>query len=271
MLTAIAVAAALVVVAAGVWAWRLRGRLAATERRLRGAAGELEALQYAFSRFAPREVVDDIIAQGVSGRSATKDVTIVFADLHAFTALAEQLDPERLVGLLNGYFAAMERAIAEHRGHVAKFIGDGILAVFGALEPNPWQTNDALHAALAMRAALATYNRRLEADGLPTLRVGIGIHRGPVVTGVLGGTALVEYGVLGRAVNVAARVERLTRLHDADILVTEVVRDHADRRFRLRALPATTVKGLAEPLATFAVEGFDPGGAGTSEAVGSVA
>src|SRR5258705_843787 len=141
----------------------------------------------------------------------------------------------------------MGDVIADHRGHLAKFLGDGLLALFGALEPNPWQINDALHAALAMRAALADYNVELRAQGLQALAAGIGIHRGSVVTGVLGTSSIKEYGVIGRAVNLASRVEDLTRVHGTDILVTDAVRRHCDPRFRFRVLPAAESEGLHGP------------------------
>ena len=244
--------------AAAAWvAWQLRRRAVVLEARLARATRELEALQKAFSRFAPADVVEDIVAQGVSTTPATKEVTILFADLKGFTPLAERLDPGTLVPILNGYFEEMGRALAAHRGHLAKFIGDGLLAFFGGLEPNPWQTNDALHAALAMRAALTEYNARLGARRLPRLAVGIGIHRGPVVAGVLGTAELMEYGVIGRTVNLAARIEDLTRVHDVDILVSDAVRVRCDARFRLRPMPPVDVKGLAGPLATFALDGVD--------------
>ncbi|MGH7895206.1 MAG: adenylate/guanylate cyclase domain-containing protein [Candidatus Binatia bacterium] len=243
----------------GGLAWRARTRGLALERRLEHARRELESLQAAFARFAPLDVIDDIIARGVSTRSETKEITVLFADLKGFTALAERLDPARLVTLLNGYFQVMGEAIAAHRGHLGKFIGDGLLAFFGGLEPNPWQTNDALHAALAMRVALAAYNRRSQSEGLPPLAVGIGIHRGPVIAGVLGNATLMEYGVIGRTVNLAARIEELTRVHDVDILVTEAVRAHGDPRFRVRAMPAAQLKGVADAPATFALDGFDHG------------
>ena len=268
LILATATAAAVLIVALGVQAWRLRDRTRLLERRLAQASRELESLQQAFARFAPSEVVEAIIAQGISTRSETKDVTVLFADLKGFTPIAEQLDPDRLVALLNGYFAVMGQVIATHRGHLAKFIGDGLLALFGALEPNPWQTNDAVHAALAMRAALATYNEELRSQGLPTIAAGIGIHRGPVVAGVVGNAALMEYGVIGRTVNVASRVEGLTRVHSTDVLVTEAVRAHLDVRFRLRPLPAVEVKGLPDPLPTFAVEGFGDGAPPAGSAYG---
>jgi class 3 adenylate cyclase len=253
--------ALLLVVAAGIAlsAWRWRGRATVLARRLAKANRELESLEYAFVRFAPHEVVERIIADGVATEAETKEITILFADLKSFTPMAERLDPERLVTLLNGYFERMGEAIAAHRGHLAKFIGDGLLAVFGALEPNPWQVNDALHAAIAMRSALARYNDELRAEAWPTLAGGIGIHCGSVVAGVLGTSTIKEYGVIGRAVNLASRVEDLTRVHDTDILVTEAVRRRCDPRFRLRALPAVEAKGIPEPLVTFALEGFDDG------------
>jgi adenylate cyclase len=251
---------AVAVAALAVALVRLRRRAAALEARLQGAAQNLESLQHAFTRFAPAEVVEEIIAQGVSTRSEKKEITVLFADLKAFTALGERLDAGRLVQLLNGYFERMSRAIDAHRGHVAKFIGDGILALFGALESNPWQTNDAVHAALDMRAALAEYNVTLAGEGVPPLAMGIGIHRGPVVAGVIGSPELMEYGVIGSTVNLASRVERLTRTHGVDVLVTDAVREALDRRFRLRAMPAAEVRGLPGTLATFAVEGFDEAG-----------
>jgi class 3 adenylate cyclase len=254
VLTALALAVA---AAAAFVAWRASRRTAVLGRRLGHATHELESLQQAFTRFAPHEVVERIIADGIATDAETKEVTILFADLKGFTPLAERLDPGRLVEVLNGYFERMGAAVAAHRGHLAKFIGDGLLALFGALEPNPWQTNDALHAALAMRAALAAYNADLRARGLPELAAGIGIHRGPVVAGVLGTSAVKEYGVIGRAVNVAARVEELTRVHGTDVLVTEAVREKCDPRFRLRGMPAVEVKGLPEPIVAYVVEGFD--------------
>lgn len=255
ILTALSLLAA----ALAVVAWRARQRTAELERRLVRSSQDLEALGHAFSRFAPHQVVERIVADGVSAEAETKDVTILFADLKGFTPLAEELDPAELLAILNGFFDRMGTAITTNRGYVSKFLGDGLLAFFGALEPNPWQTNDALHAALAMRAALVDYNAELRERDLPILAAGIGIHRGPVVAGVLGNAGLKEYGVIGRTVNVAARVEELTRIHDTDVLITDAVRAQCDPRFRLRPLVPTTVKGLPAPIPTFAVDGFDAG------------
>jgi len=247
------------VAAASLWQLRrVAGRLEDLELRLRRSTTELETLENAFTRFAPHEIVERIIADGIATEAETKDITILFADLKDFTPMAEELEPSQLMVVLNGYFESMGQAIAANRGYLSKFIGDGLLALFGALEPNPWHTNDALHAALAMRAALTAYNERLREQGLPTLAMGMGIHRGPVVAGVLGTSSVKEYGVLGRNVNVASRVEDLTRVHGTDILVTEAVRIRCDPRFQLREMPPAEAKGIAEPVVTYCLTGFDP-------------
>lgn len=238
-------------------AW-LAAERARLRRRLDAAAAELQRLQSAFGHFAPGAVVDRIIDRGLATDAERREVTVLFADLFGFTALGETLSPEALVALLNDYFGRMSRVIEQHRGHVSKFIGDGLMALFGAHEPNPWQVDDAVHAALAMQQALAEHNAARAARGGPPLRVGIGIHAGPAVAGVLGSRALLEFTVIGGTVNLAARVEGLTRVHDAGILVTDAVRARLDPRFTLVPMPPTAIRGVDEPVATWAVTGFAP-------------
>jgi adenylate cyclase len=249
----------LLVVAFGltVALWRTRRELARLRERMEKASMTLQQLQLSFSRFAPREVVERIIARGVATTAEKKEVTVLFADLVEFTAMSEKLDPDVLCEVLNGYFARMSRAITDHQGHVSKFIGDGILALFGALGPNPWQADDAVHAALAMQAALDDYNRELTLQARPTLRAGIGIHRGIAVAGLFGSDELMEFTVIGNTVNLASRVEHLTRRHGVGVLVTPEVRAVIDSRFSLRELPAATVPGISEPVITYAVERFE--------------
>jgi class 3 adenylate cyclase len=233
-----------------------RREVAGLRRRLEVATRELERLQRAFQRFAPSDVVEEIIAQGLASRGERREATVLFADLVGYTQLSEQVDPSVLVRILNGWFERASRSIVDHRGRVSTFVGDAILALFGALEPNPWQCDDAVHAALALREAVAAYGHDLEAEGLPPLSLGVGIHRGVGVAGLVGSHAKVEFTVIGRATNLAARVQGLTRELGVDILVTRPVRDALDPRFSLRALPSAEVKGIAEPVEIFAVAGF---------------
>ena len=249
--------AALLVVGLAYWLWRSRREVGQLRDRVELSAGDLERLQTSFSRFAPEEIVERIIAGGVSTQGERKEVTALFADLVGYTALSESIEPAAQVRILNGYFERMSRAITEHRGHVSTFIGDGILALFGPLRPNPWQGNDAVHAALAMRCELAEYNRDLEKEGLPTLSIGVGLHRGMGVTGLVGSRDLMQFAFVGRIVNLASRVQDLTRQYGVDILLTRAVQQTLDSRFKLRELPPTQVRGVADPVAIFAAAEFD--------------
>lgn len=239
--------------------WNSQREARRLRKRLEHAAIELQNLQIAFSRFAPDNVIEKIIADGSADIGEKKEVTILFADLVGFTAMSEGSQPTDLVKILNGYFERMSQAITDHRGYVSTFIGDGILALFGAMEPNPWQGNDAVHAALDMHRALKTYNKELSAEGLPTLSLGIGLQRGTGVAGLVGSRDLKEFTVVGGTVNVASRVQNLTRIHPANIIVTQTLRESLDPRFQLRALPDTPVKGIEKPLVIYAVDGFDEG------------
>jgi adenylate cyclase len=221
---------------------RHRAALARTVERV-------EHIERAFQRFAPLEVVERF-AQGETAREpAYRDVTVMFADLKGFTPMSERIEPQVMVEMLNGYFRAMNRALTQHHGHLSRLMGDGLMALFGAFDDNPWQAADAVRAALSMRRALEEYNRTLAEIGLP--------NKGRVVAGVMGSDRLMEFTVIGDAVNLAARVESLTRTLDADILVTEAVRGDLDGRFAVRQMPASAVKGKTEPIITFAVDSFD--------------
>lgn len=230
-----------------------RRRATALTLQLRRSALELQGLQESCARLAPAGLVQQLATDG--GSVAERKVfTALFADLVGYTALSERLDAPVLARVLNGYFQRAADAISEHRGHVSTFLGDGVLAYFGALEPNPWQCNDAVRAALQLRRAMREYSIELEREGLPALTVGIGIHRGSGLAGLIGSRDRIEYTVVGRTVNLAARVQALTRLHKVDILVTEEVRTELDPALSLRALPAAEVKGIAQPVVTYAVE-----------------
>jgi class 3 adenylate cyclase len=239
--------------------WRQRRGSAALRRQLELAAAELQQLQQACARLAPAGVVDRMIADGLHGAAELpaerKVVTALFSDLVGFTAMSEKLEPTVLARILDGYFQRVSDAVHAHSGHVSTWLGDGMLAYFGALRPNPWQCADAVRAALAMCAAIREYNVELARDGLPPLALGIGIHRGPGLAGMIGSRERREYGFVGRTVNLAARVQSLTRTHGVEILVTEPVCAELGDTFRLQAMPPERVKGIDAPVATWAVLG----------------
>jgi adenylate cyclase len=243
--------------AAGV----LRHRARQLQRLLVVSQEKLELLQRQFEHFVPADVVEQLTGgQGIYAprRRAT---TMLFADLRGFTALCDRLDPAVTVDILNEYFRRMNAAITGHHGHINELVGDGLLALFGALENNPWQGRDSVLAALDMRAELARYNEELRAKSLPELRFGIGIHSGEVVAGVMGAGALNKFTVTGDPINVASRVEGLTSVHKVDLLITEEIRSTLDDQFRLRRMPPVAVKGKPEPIVTYYVEGVSGPGA----------
>ena len=231
---------------------RKRSRVA--ELLLASADQKLEGLQRQFEQFASPDVVERLTDVADAFAPERRQVTMLFADLRGFTALCEQHDPGITVRILNDYFRHMSQAIGRHHGHVTEFVGDGLLALFGATEANPWQKRDAVLAAQAMRSELMLCNATLKAEGLPELRFGIGIHCGEVVAGVIGTAGLSKFSVTGNPINVASRVEGLTSKFQVDLLITEDIRRGLDEEFRVRAMPAAWVKGKTELIQTYYVE-----------------
>lgn len=259
-MTALLLWAGAAVLLALSWAlWQQRRRNAAQQRQLDLATAELQQLQQACAQLAPAGVVDRIVADGLHGAAdlpaERKVVTALFSDLVGFTAISETLEPAVLARVLDGYFQRISDAVHAHSGHVSTWLGDGMLAYFGALRPNPWQCADAVRCALAMVEAIRSYNEELARDNLPPLALGIGIHRGPGLAGMIGSRERREYGFVGRTVNLAARVQSLTRIHGVEILVTDAVRDELGGAFELQPMPPERVKGIAEPVLTWAVRG----------------
>jgi class 3 adenylate cyclase len=240
--------------AAALFAWQ-QYRMRELRARIESSAVELQRLQQSCALLAPAGVVERLFSDGPESIAEHKVFTAMFTDLVGYTALAERLDPKTLAGVLNGYFQLVSDSVAEHRGRVGTFLGDGILIFFGALEPDPWQCDDAVLAALAIRAALERYNAELERAGRPPIAIGVGIHRGPGLAGLIGSRDRREYTVIGPTLNLAARVQALTREHGRDILLTESVRAQLDPRFELMPMPAVPVKGIGEPVVTYTVLG----------------
>jgi adenylate cyclase len=226
------------------------------EKLLDNTNSKLERLQTHFGRFAPQEVIEHLTEPEGGYATRKKLVTVLFADLKGFTKMCEQMDPSKVVSILNGYFQRMSDVLSKHHGRVTELIGDGMLALFGALRPNPWQVQDAVMSALAMREALLQYNNDLKLNSLPELSFGIGVHQGEVLAGVMGNVELSKFAVVGDTINVASRVESLTRVHNVDLLISSEVETKLKGRFSVRAMPPVPVKGKQDPLVTYFVEGL---------------
>lgn len=182
-----------------------------------------------------------------------REVTVLFSDIRGFTSLSEGLEPRQVLALLDAYYGRMAQVIKGHDGVVGKFIGDGILAFWNVPDRDPDHAIKAVRAARDMLRALDEYNEDRAREGLAPLRIGIGIHTGPVAAGMLGGGQS-EYTVIGDAVNVASRVEGLTKSLGAEILITEPTRLACGDRFAGRELAREEIRGRREPVLLFSVE-----------------
>ena len=172
---------------------RQRTKQRKLESLLEHTNARLEQLQIHFGRFAPQDVIEHLTGSDGEYAPDMRSVTVLFADIKGFTKMCDKMDPPVVVSILNGYFQSMSDALSAHHGEVTEMMGDGLLALFGALNTNPWQVQDAVMGALAMRKSLAVYNQKLRSESLPELSFGIGIHQGEVLAGIMGNFELSKF------------------------------------------------------------------------------
>lgn len=226
-------------------------------------AGLLLSLQYyfeqkekafirkGFSQYVAKEVVDELEQNpkllSLGGEART--LTILFSDIRGFTTLSEQLTPSELMTQLNEYLTAMSDAIMDERGLVDKYIGDAVMAFWGAPLENNDQAADACQSVLAMMKALSELNERWRSEGRPEFAIGVGISTGEVVVGNMGSENRFNYSVIGDEVNFSARIEGLTKQYGVECILGEETyrRVKDDARFVIRELDDVMVKGKTEP------------------------
>lgn len=207
------------------------GELADSFNDMADSLAEKEFMRDTFGKVVDPEVRDYLmsgagkatIGEVLGGE--TREVTVLFCDIRSFTAMSEKMEAAEVVSLLNRYFTALGKCITNHHGISNKYIGDAIMAIFGAPVSSQNSARDAFEAALEMRRALEAINEEFLKDGLPQLHFGIGIHTGPVFAGTIGAANRMEYTVIGDTVNTASRLESLCKTYAKDLLLSEAAKE----------------------------------------------
>lgn len=210
-------------------------------------------LRKVFDKYMAAEVVDEIMRNPEAIRlgGEKKELSVLFSDIAGFTSISERLDPETLVELLNKYLSAMTDIILRHRGNVNKYLGDGIMAIFGAPRGDPNHASLACFAALDSQSELATRREQWKAEGQPEIRARIGINSGWLVVGNMGSQARMEYTVMGDTVNLASRLEGANKFYETLILLGPRTYELAARDIEAREIDRMRVKGKKEPVVVF--------------------
>lgn len=212
-----------------------------------------DLIKETFGKYVSREVRDEILAGRIPLDGEVKNVTVLFSDLRDFTQLVATRMPQEVVAAINNYFEEMACVIQEEGGLVLQFIGDEIEAVFGAPLPLVNHADRAVHAALQMRERLEVVNQSLTKKGWPPLRHGIGIHTGPVLAANIGSQDRLSYALVGSTVNLTSRIQELTKMLGYEILISVITKKALQDQFELLPFPATTVKGMDQPVEVLAV------------------
>jgi adenylate cyclase len=207
-----------------------------------------------YGRFLPEYVVKQMLENPESFKlgGVLQTITVLFADIRGFTRISEHASPEKIVQLLNRYFSAMTDIIFAHGGTLDKYLGDGLMALFGAPTVTPKDAANAIATAVAMQRRMLSINDELREEGFPEIGIGIGLHTGEVTVGYIGSERRSEYTAIGDAVNTASRLESNAKA--GEILVSEVTAKAAHSRYQLAPRDPISVKNREQPVPLFEVE-----------------
>ena len=207
-----------------------------------------------YGRFLPEYVVKQMLENPESFKlgGVNQIITVLFADIRGFTRLSEHANPEKVVHLLNKYFSAMTDIIFAHGGTLDKYLGDGLMALFGAPTATPQDATNAVNAAVAMQRRVIGINQELRAEGFKEIGIGIGLHTGEAVVGYIGSERRSEYTAIGDTVNTSARLESNSKA--GQILLSDATARAAVSRYPLKQHDPIYVKNRAQPVPLFEVE-----------------
>ncbi len=224
-------------------------------RRLLLEAISEARLRVSLSRFVPAALAQELTGPERSVLTPhSQRAAILFVDVRGFTSIAERMSPEAVVSFLNDYRRRVSAAVLEHHGMVDKFIGDGVMAVFGVPTPSRSDAENAIRCSLAIGDAIDAWNAELRPKGRPSVAIGTGVHYGEVVVGAIGDDTRLEYTVIGDAVNVAQRLERICADTGENLVVSSDLLEAAGRTGRIgkwTELPVRSVRGRMQPIRLF--------------------
>ncbi|HUR33497.1 MAG TPA: adenylate/guanylate cyclase domain-containing protein [Vicinamibacterales bacterium] len=231
----------------------LAGSLAASLDTMAAGLRERDRVKEVFGRYIATQVSDRILKGDVNLGGESREVTILFSDIRNFTSMSEEMAPQQVVAFLNDYFSEMVEAVFEQGGVLDKFLGDGMMAVFGSLGDQPDHALRAVRAATRMKALLGKINGERAMTGKPPIAIGVGIHTAEVIVGNIGSTRRLEYTVIGDGVNTSSRVQALNKEFGTTILITETTYEAVKGEFECRAMPETRIRGKQRALRFYEV------------------
>ncbi|MBW2633649.1 MAG: HAMP domain-containing protein [Deltaproteobacteria bacterium] len=205
-----------------------------------------EQIKESFGKYVSKEIRDEILSGNITLDGEMKRVTLLFSDLRNFTTLVEKHHPTDVVKVINQYFTEMTSAIKTFRGQVLQYVGDEIEAVFGAPVVYDDHPDMAVEAAKEMCRRLVILNNNLESQGFGPLKHGIGIHTGAVLAGNIGSKDRISYAMVGDTVNLASRIESLTKEYGCGIILSQTTHDLLTGKFETEQLSAVEIKGKKE-------------------------
>ena len=239
------------------------GVLARTFNQMIASLREKEVIKDAFRRYVSRQVAEEIFKEPDRYLSALKGerkrVSVLFADIRGFTPMAEKMAPEKVVSILNEYLTYMTSAVFKYKGTLDKFIGDCVMAVYGAPLSVHNPTEMAVKTAVEIQKKVAELNSKRVSSGEDPVYVGIGINTGEVVVGNIGSSERMDYTVIGDNVNLAARIQAKANEMGVEILISGSAYDEVKDIVVARELPPVRVKGKTEPVRIYVVEGLRGG------------
>ena len=216
---------------------------------------EKKFIQESFGKYLAPEVIKELISDPANLKlgGQRKELSILFSDIRGFTSISEKMSPEQLTDFLGAYLSRMTNVVLEHRGVVDKYIGDAVMAFWGAPVPEKNHAQQAVSAALAMSVELKKLNEENVKKGWPEIKIGIGINSGEVVVGNMGSEKRFDYTVIGDNVNLASRLEGLNKTYGTQILISEATAEQVKDKVEFKELGLVQVKGREEVVKIFEV------------------